>query len=78
MNALFAYILSSFMAKMLYIINWIDRTGETVTLKAWIYESFYTSWLPPKVASMAFALSNVLVVLAICWILYRRKIYIKV
>lgn len=78
MNALFAYILSTIIAKMMYTINWIDSAGETVSLKGWMYASFYTSWLPPKAASLAFALTNVLIVLAFCWILYRKKIYIKV
>lgn len=78
MNALFAYILSGVLAVLLYTIKWTNTAGETITLKGWIYDAFYTSWLSPKNASLAFALTNVVVVLAFCGILYRRKIYIKV
>lgn len=78
MNALFAYILSGVLATLLYTISWTNAAGESITLKAWLYDGLFTSWLSPKNASLGFALLNVLVVLAFCWVLYRRKIYIKV
>lgn len=74
MNALFAYILSGVFATLLYTIKWTSG----MTLKGWLYQSFFTSWLSPKNASLGFALFNVLVVLAFSWVLYRKKIYIKV
>lgn len=78
MNALFAYILSGVLAVMLYTISWTNAAGESISLKSWLYSTFYTSWMGPKNASLAFALTNVAIVLVFCWILYRRKIYIKV
>lgn len=78
MNALFAYILSSVLATLLYTVSWTNTAGESTSLKGWLYSNLFTSWLSPKNASLAFALINVLLVLAFCWILYRRKIYIKV
>lgn len=78
MNALFAYILSGVLATLLYTINWTNAAGESISLKGWIYNSLFTSWLSPKNASLGFALFNVVVVLAFCWVLYRKKIYIKV
>jgi predicted acyltransferase len=78
MNALFAYLLSGVFATLLYTISWTSAAGNSTSLKGWLYQSFFTSWLSPKNASLGFALFNVLVVLAFSWILYRKNIYIKV
>ncbi len=78
MNALIIYFLSGFIARLLYLIKWTGADGESVSLKQWLYEGFYSSWLSPINASFAFALSNVLLLFVIAWVLYRRKIFIKV
>lgn len=78
MNALFAYILSGVLAVLLFTIKWENGAGELISLRSWIYNGLYTPFLSPKRASLAFALSNVLVVYAFCVVLYRKKIYIKV
>ena len=78
MNPLFAYVLSGILARILGTIRWETAAGTTVSLKGWIYQSLYASWLPPKLASLSFALSIVAIILAFCWVLFKRKIYIKV
>jgi predicted acyltransferase len=77
-NPLFAYILSDLIAITMGSIRLPDGGGETQSLHGWVYEHFFTSWLSPMNASLAYAVCNVLVCLAIAWPLYRRKIYIKV
>jgi predicted acyltransferase len=47
-------------------------------LQSAIYQSAYASWLEPRNASLLFALTYVLVWLAIMWVLYRRNIFLKV
>ncbi len=76
-NALFVFVLSGFVAKLSYTISWV-ADGQAVTLKNWIYHTFFTSVLSPYNASLAFALSNVVVFWVLAWLLYRRQIYIKV
>jgi len=44
----------------------------------WIYEHAFESWLPPIDASLAFAIAFVLFWLVMMWILYRRRIFLKV
>jgi len=78
MNALFAYVLSGVLAVLLFTIKWENGAGELISLRSWIYNGLYTPFLSPKRASLAFALSNVLVVYAFCVVLYRKNIYIKV
>lgn len=76
-NALFVFVLSGFVAKLSYTISW-EAGGQAVTLKTWIYDTFYTSVLSPYNASLAFAITNVLFFWALAWLLYRNRIYIKV
>ncbi len=47
-------------------------------LKKVIYESLFASWMEPKIASLAFALSFVLLLYGVAWLLYRKKIFIKI
>ncbi|MEY4106226.1 MAG: hypothetical protein RL181_568 [Bacteroidota bacterium] len=77
-NALFAFALSGIFAKLLSAIKWQDAAGEAQTLKGWLYEGFFTPFLSPVNASLAFALFNVGVLFLCCWGLYRKNIFIKV
>ena len=43
-----------------------------------IYQSVFLPWLPPRVASLAFALAYTLLWYGILVVLYRRKIILKV
>ncbi|MEL6719062.1 MAG: DUF5009 domain-containing protein, partial [Bacteroidota bacterium] len=79
MNALFVYVLSGLVAKALYYIKWQNDSGDTTTLGSWIYKSFFEPvFSNPMNSSLAYAVFNVLFFLGISWILYRRKIFIKV
>src|SRR5690606_30697559 len=72
MNAIAAFFLSGLFARLLTLI----RVGDT-TLKGLIYES-YTPLLSPVNASLAFAISFVLLWLGIMTLFYRRGIFLKV
>jgi predicted acyltransferase len=76
-NAIALYVGSGVMADLLGVIKVGSAEGQVV-LKTWIYNTFFLSWLSPINASLAFAVSFVLVWLGLMWILYWRKIYIKV
>jgi predicted acyltransferase len=78
MNSIVAYVGSGLMATLLELIRWQGAGGEAVTLKSWLYGGLLASWLPPKFASLAWALGFVAVWLAFAWVLYRRKIFIKI
>ena len=78
MNPLFAYVLSGIIAKMAYYISWSLPDGSKQTLGNWIYNTVFTPYLNAYNASLGYALLNVLVVLGLCWILFNRKIFIKV
>ncbi|WP_367390548.1 acyltransferase family protein [Lewinella sp. LCG006] len=78
-NALFVFVMSGIVAKLLYTIKWTNAAGETITAKTWLWESVYEpAFASVKFASFAFAMTNVLFFLALSWVLYAKKIFIKV
>jgi predicted acyltransferase len=76
-NAIAAFFLSGIMARLLTLVKWAGPAGD-VTLKGWLYDTLFASWLAPHDASLAFAICFVLFWLAAMWILHRRGIFIKV
>jgi predicted acyltransferase len=77
-NAIAAFVLSTFGARVLNLIRSTAATGEVVTLQGLIYRSAFASWLQPLNASLAFALCYLCFWLALVSILYRRRIFIKI
>jgi predicted acyltransferase len=78
MNPIIAFVGSGIMARLIYSIFKVESDGQRIALQAWIYQTFYASWLAPRDASLLFAITFVLVWLAILWVLYRRQIFLKV
>jgi predicted acyltransferase len=72
-NAIALYVGAGLMAELFGVIK---VSGEP--LGAWIYRNVFASWASPINASLAFAIAFVLVWLGLMWVLYRRKILIKV
>lgn len=77
-NAIAAFFLSSLFARVLIMIRVPDGTGESTALKTYIYQNLFTPWLSPMNASLAFAICYVLFWLGLMWILYSRRVFIKV
>ena len=76
MNAIAVYVASGLVAKIMGM--WMVGGGEGVPLKAWIYQHLFASWSGPLNGSLAFAVSYVLLWLGLIWILYLRRIFIKI
>ena len=77
-NALVLFVGSGVMARLLTLIKVQASDGNPVALQTWIFRNGFLSWLPPYRASLAFATCFILVWLGLLWILYRRKIFLKV
>lgn len=75
MNAITIYFLSSFISKTYYL----TKVNETENIHSWLYHTFYTSFISDgKLSSMLYALTVVSFYIILGYILYRRKIFIKV
>lgn len=77
-NAIALYVGAGIMAELLGVIKVTGPDAAKISLGSWIYENLFASWASPVNASLAFAIAFVLVWLGLMWILYRRKIFIKV
>lgn len=78
-NAIAAYMLPIFLLKFLVLYK-IPAPGaaEPEQLRVLICNGVFGAWLSPLNASAAFAFSYMLLWLAGFWLLYRRKIFIKI
>lgn len=76
-NALALYIGSGIMAIVLYTIQLPRADGETVSLQEAIYETVFLPLAAPVNASLLYAISFILVWLFLMWLLFRKRIYIK-
>ena len=77
-NPMIAFLGSGLMARYIYSMQKVEYQGRSTALETAIYQSAFASWLSPKTASLAFALTFVLVWLGILTVLYRRRIVLKV
>lgn len=77
-NAIALFVGTGLMAKLMGLIKVPRPDGSRVALKTWIYNGLFLSWAPPYQASLFFAIAFVLLWLGLMWILYRRKIFIKI
>ena len=74
-NAILLFVLSGLLAKTLIDLKWPD---PNMSMGRWIYTSAFTPFAPPHVASLLFAVANLLVLYVILAILHRRRIYLSV
>lgn len=73
MNAIASFFLSSLVAKTMGIIKVSTETGESISLKAYIFKNFFLPFLEPINASLAYAICYVLFWYLIMLILYKKK-----
>ena len=83
-NALFVFALSAFLPKGLRLIripNGTNAAGQPLYISPWnwIYEKVY-KFIPgdPEIGSLAFALTVIIFMWAICYWMDKKRIYVKV
>ena len=77
-NPIVAFVGSGVMARLIYSMARVTWNGRETSLQNAIYQSLFASWLSPVNASLLFALSFVVFWLGILWVLWRRRIFLKV
>ncbi|WP_299886106.1 heparan-alpha-glucosaminide N-acetyltransferase domain-containing protein [uncultured Lacinutrix sp.] len=75
MNAITIYFLSSFITKSMYLI----KIGENSNIHSYLYETvFVQSFFSEKLSSLLYAIVVVIFYLGLGYVLYKKKIFIKV
>lgn len=84
-NAILVYFGASVMAYSTLWIHWDIAPGNKLFFKTVIYDNLYRSWIPAisgpygdYISSLAYGMSYVLLWFAVSWILYRKRIFLKV
>jgi predicted acyltransferase len=77
-NPLAAYVASSFLASTLRHVQLVDGLGRVTTLQAWLYGRLFSAWAPSAPASLAWGVLYLLPLFLGIWLLYTRRIVIKV
>ena len=76
-NAIFAFILSGSLTTLSDTLHLPTRSGH-LTLHQAGYHSIFATWLGPVHASLAYALSAVLLNIALLTPLFRRRIFLRI
>ena len=77
-NALVLFVGTGIMARLLTLIKVPRPDGSPQALQTSLYDHAFASWLSPNNASLAFAIAFILLWLFLMWLLYRKRIIIKV
>ncbi len=78
LNAITVFFLSGIIGRLLYIITISVKDGQELSLKSYLFDNFFLSWLEPINASLLWAVIYVIIWLGLMWILYAKKIFIKI
>lgn len=81
-NAIVAYVGASAMAYATIWIRWTGPDGKPLFLKSWAYAHLVKPSVAPllgeHISSAAYGFSYVIVWLAVLWVMYRKRIFLKV
>jgi predicted acyltransferase len=78
MNAIAVYVLSGLVGKASITWKITQADGEEVLIKTFLYDKCFAPLANPLNASLLWAVAYVLFWLALMWVLYRRKIFIRI
>ena len=76
-NAITAYVAADVVLKILELIH-VQVNGQKTGAQQYLYHTFFVPYFSPVNASLAGAITYVLILLIPMWILYKKKIFIKV
>ncbi len=76
-NAIVLFVGTGVMARLMGLIK-LPWGSTQISLQGWIFQKVFLPWASPINASLAYAIAFILLWLGLMWILYKRKIFIKV
>ena len=77
-NAIAAFVLSTFVARLLFLMTVTGDAGAPISLHRWLYAHLFLPWAAPTNASLLFAIAYLLFWLALLSVLYRRRMFIRI
>lgn len=77
-NALALFVFSGLFARILGVIKVSGAEGKSISLQKWIFDTIFSPFAAPVNASLAYAICFILFWLFLMWLLYRKRVFIKV
>lgn len=77
-NAITVFFLSGLIPRILVMIKVAMPDGSELNAKEWVHQTFFTPYFSPVNASLASAITYILIWLLILWWMFNRKIIIKI
>jgi predicted acyltransferase len=77
-NAITVFFLSGIIPRLLNMIKIVNPDGSSIGLQSWLYSNYFKPNFSPVNASLAWAIAFNTFWFIILWIMYRRKIIIKI
>ena len=77
-NALALFVGTGLMVKIMGLIKLPREDGTQISSQGWIFRKLFLSWASPINASLFYAIAFILLWLFFMWLLYRKRIFIKV
>ncbi|MGH9567502.1 MAG: DUF5009 domain-containing protein, partial [Candidatus Angelobacter sp.] len=77
-NAIAAYVLSELLAALITTISFHSTKYGLITLQGWTYRVLFAPFARPLNASLIYAAVYVLICWIPMWILYRKRILLKI
>lgn len=77
-NALALYVFSGVLGRILNTIKLTGENGAQISLQKSIFDTIFAPLAAPVNASLMYAVSYILLWLFLMWLLYRKRIFIKV
>jgi len=78
MNAILAYALAALVAEISIDFEFRGSGGHAQTLHGWLYNNYFIPYANPRNASLGFAVFFVVLILALLWPFYRRRIFVRI
>jgi len=77
-NSIAAYVFAEFVAHLLYGFSVRTADGDVQTWQDWIYRHAFAPLGSPANASLLYALTFVAICWVAMWVLYRKRIFLKI
>ncbi len=77
-NAIALFVGTALMVDLMGLIRLPRGDGTMMGIQGWLFSNLFLTWASPINASLAYAIAFILVWLFLMWLLYRKKIFIKV
>lgn len=78
LNAIVAYFLSEIIETIIDVVNVSNSAGKNIPLKEFLFNNIFLEWNSPINASIIWAICYVLLLFIIVFVLYRKKIFIRI